>query len=70
MTGDFSGIRCPTLVLAGRHDGLRPPAAVEPVPRAIAGARFQVLETAHFMSWQAPAAVTKVLSEFLATADW
>lgn len=70
MSADFPCIACPTLVLAGRLDGLRPPALVEPVARAIPGARFQVLETAHFMAWQTPDAVADALTDFLAAADW
>src|SRR5262249_29466258 len=40
MRADLPRIACPSLVLAGRHDGLRPPASVEPVARAIPGAEF------------------------------
>lgn len=70
MGADFPRIACPTLVLAGRLDGLRPPTLVEPVARAIPGARFQVLETAHFMAWQTPDAVADALTDFLATVNW
>jgi 3-oxoadipate enol-lactonase len=66
LRADFAAIRCPTLILAGRHDGSRPPAVVEPVARAIAGARYAVLETAHFMSWQTPALVVDAVSGFVA----
>lgn len=70
MTADLARIACPTLVLAGRRDGLRPPALVETVARAIPGARFQVLDTAHFMAWQTPEAVADALTDFLATVIW
>lgn len=70
MTADLARIPCPTLVLAGRRDGLRPPALVETVARAIPGARFAVLDTAHFMAWQAPEAVADALTDFLATVIW
>ena len=70
MSADFPRIACPTLVLAGRLDGLRPPALVEPVARAIPGARFEVLETAHFMAWQTPDVVAHALTDFLAAVDW
>jgi 3-oxoadipate enol-lactonase len=70
MSADLARITCPTLVLAGRLDGLRPPALVETVARAIPGARFEVLETAHFMAWQTPRAVADALTDFLATISW
>ncbi len=70
MNADLASIACPTLVLAGRLDGLRPPALVEGVARAIPGARFAVLDTAHFMAWQTPEAVADAMTDFLATAAW
>jgi 3-oxoadipate enol-lactonase len=65
MAEDFARIRCPTLVIAGRLDRGRPPAVVEPVARAIAGARFQVLETSHFMAVQTPELVSAAMLAFL-----
>jgi pimeloyl-ACP methyl ester carboxylesterase len=65
MSADLPRIACPTLVLAGRHDGLRPPETVEPIAQAIPGASYQVLETAHFMAWQTPAVVTERIASFL-----
>lgn len=70
MSSDFASIACPTLILAGRLDGLRPPAVVEPVARAISGARFQVLESAHFMAWQTPMLVAETMTAFLAEVPW
>lgn len=70
MTADFGRVRCPTLVLAGRLDGLRPPALVEPIARAIPGAQFKTLETAHFMAWQTPDLVAETLAAFLAEVPW
>ncbi len=70
MSADLACIACPTLVLAGSRDGLRPPALVEAVARAIPGARFALLDTAHFMAWQTPAAVADALTDFLATVSW
>jgi 3-oxoadipate enol-lactonase len=70
MSADLARIACPTLVLAGRRDGLRPPALVESVARSIPGARFAVLDTAHFMAWQTPEAVADALTDFLATVIW
>jgi pimeloyl-ACP methyl ester carboxylesterase len=68
MGADLASIACPTLVLAGRYDGLRPPALVESVARAIPGARFAVLDTGHFMAWQTPQAVAEALLDVLSTA--
>jgi 3-oxoadipate enol-lactonase len=64
MEGDFAKIRCPTLVIAGTHDGLRPPEAVEAIARAIPGARYRVLETGHFMAVQTPQPVADAYAAF------
>jgi hypothetical protein len=40
----LSRIACPTLVIAGSLDRTRPPQMVEPIARAIAGARFEVFK--------------------------
>ena len=65
LSADYAKIGCPTLLLAGRHDGLRPPATVEPLVARIRGARFQALETAHFMAAQTPELVAEVMNQFL-----
>ena len=62
MDGDFARIRCPTLVIAGTHDRLRPPEAVEPIARAIPGARWRVIETGHFMAVQTPQPVADAIT--------
>ena len=66
MDSDFARIRCPTLVIAGTHDRLRPPEAVEPIARAIPGALYRVLETGHFMAVQTPQPVADAFAAFLA----
>lgn len=66
LSADYARITCPTLFLAGRHDGLRPPATVEPLARLVKGARFEALETAHFMSQQTPELVADRMTRFLA----
>lgn len=68
LTADYPKITCPTLFLAGKHDGLRPPPTVEPLSKLIKGARFEALETAHFMSQQTPALVADRMTRFLAEA--
>ncbi len=65
LTADYPKIKCPTLFLAGKHDGLRPPAIVEPLVKLIAGAKFEALETAHFMSQQTPELVARTMGRFL-----
>jgi pimeloyl-ACP methyl ester carboxylesterase len=68
LSADYPKITCPTLFLAGKHDGLRPPATVEPLVKLIKGARFEALETAHFMSQQTPDLVADRMTKFLAEA--
>ncbi|QQS12341.1 MAG: alpha/beta fold hydrolase [Rhodospirillales bacterium] len=65
MERDLARLACPVLVLAGRYDQVRPPAVVEPVARAIPGARYDILDTAHFMPAQAPALVAAAIRGFL-----
>ncbi|MFC7397871.1 alpha/beta fold hydrolase [Chelatococcus sp. GCM10030263] len=66
LTRDLAAVRCPTLVIAGRHDGDRPPAVVAPVAAAIPGARLVTLETGHFMALQTPELVAEAIEAFLA----
>ena len=65
LTADYAKITCPTLFLAGKHDGLRPPPTVEPLSKLVKGARFEALETAHFMSQQTPELVADRMTRFL-----
>jgi 3-oxoadipate enol-lactonase len=58
-------IACPTLVLAGTLDGTRPPALVEPVARAIPGARYAILETGHYAPVQTPQLYAQTVADFL-----
>src|SRR2546430_126060 len=59
-------IRQPTMVVAGRFDQVRPPAASEQFARTIAGARFELIDAVHMMPAQAPAALLALLQDFLA----
>jgi pimeloyl-ACP methyl ester carboxylesterase len=65
LAPQYGAIACPTLLLAGIHDRLRPPALVEPIARAIPGARFQALDSGHFMAVQTPSAVAAAIDTFL-----
>lgn len=68
LSSDYARITCPTLFIAGRHDGLRPPAVVEPLAGLIPGAKVEVLETSHFMSQQTPDLVSSTMLRFLEEA--
>jgi 3-oxoadipate enol-lactonase len=58
-------IACPTLVMAGALDRTRPPQMVEPVARAIPGARFEVLQTGHYAAVQTPELFAAAVNAFL-----
>jgi 3-oxoadipate enol-lactonase len=58
-------IRCPTMVVAGRHDTVRPHAGSADLAKKIPGARFELIEAGHFMPTQGPAALLAVLQDFL-----
>ena len=66
LAPSYGKIACPTLLLAGIHDKLRPPALVEPIAQAIPGARFQALDSGHFMAVQTPGLVAEAINGFLA----
>lgn len=56
----------PCLVLAGRHDLLRPPAELAALATRIPGARFATLDSGHLMSVQAPDEMAGHLLAFFA----
>jgi 3-oxoadipate enol-lactonase len=59
-------IRCPTMVIAGRHDTVRPHAGTAELAKKIPGARFELIEDAgHFMPTQSPHALAALLEDFL-----
>jgi 3-oxoadipate enol-lactonase len=64
----LGAIARPCLVLAGRHDLLRPPPEVESVASLIPGARFAVLDSGHIMPVQAPDAMASALLAHIAGA--
>jgi 3-oxoadipate enol-lactonase len=65
ISSELSRIACPALVIAGALDRTRPPPLVEPVARAIPGARYAVLETAHYAALQTPELYARTVSDFL-----
>jgi pimeloyl-ACP methyl ester carboxylesterase len=66
VSADFPRISCPTLVLAGTRDAVRPPALVETVARAIPGARFAAIDTGHVMAIDTPELVATTIGGYLA----
>ena len=65
LQDELARIACPVLVLGGSLDRVRPPAMVEPVARAIPGARYQVLETGHYMAVATPELLADTIAAFL-----
>lgn len=65
----FARIACPVLLLAGTLDRLRPPDSVRPLVDIIPTARFETLESGHFMAVQTPARVAELIDGFLAEVD-
>ena len=58
-------IRCPAMVVAGRHDTVRPHAGTAELAKKIPGARFELIEAGHFMPTQGPALLVALLEDFL-----
>jgi 3-oxoadipate enol-lactonase len=58
-------IRCPAMVVAGRHDTVRPHAGSAELAKKIPGARFELIEAGHFMPTQGPAPLLALLQDFL-----
>jgi len=65
LQAELSRVACPVLVIAGALDRVRPPPLVEPVARAISGARYAVLETGHYAPVQTPEIYARTIGEFL-----
>jgi 3-oxoadipate enol-lactonase len=59
-------ISVPTMVVAGKHDSVRPPAGTEELAKKIPGARFELIEEAgHFLPTTGPKTLVRLLREFL-----
>lgn len=65
IEGRFGDVKCPTLVIGGEHDHVRPPAAIEPIAKAIPGARYVLADTGHFMAVQTPELFLELVQPFL-----
>jgi 3-oxoadipate enol-lactonase len=57
-------IECPCLLLAGRHDEMRPPAQVERYAEMFKRAELAVIDSGHIMVVQAPDAVAAAMRTF------
>ncbi len=63
----LSGIRCPTMIISGRHDPAIPVAAHEAMAHAIPGAELLVLERCgHLPPLEKPGAVSAAMRHWLA----
>jgi 3-oxoadipate enol-lactonase len=58
-------IRRPTMVVAGRFDKVRPPAASEQFAQTIPDARFELIDAVHMMPAQAAGPLLALLEDFL-----
>jgi 3-oxoadipate enol-lactonase len=59
-------VSVPTMVVAGKHDTVRPPAGTEELAKKIPGARFELIEEAgHFLPTTGPKTLLKLLNDFL-----
>lgn len=65
VTSMLPQITCPTMVVAGRQDTVRPPAVSEEIAGKIVGARFELIDAGHFMPTTAPGALLGLLKDFL-----
>lgn len=63
--GSLPGVACPTLVVSGRQDNVRPVAVTEEIAGKIPGARFEVIDAGHMMPVTGPDALLKLLLDFL-----
>jgi len=59
-------VACPTLVAAGRYDGVAPPANAENIASRIPGAELRLYEGGHTFFFQDPTAVPEIIDFLLA----
>lgn len=58
-------VNVPTMVVAGKHDTVRPPAGTEELSKKIPGARFELIEEAgHFLPTTGPKTLLRLLKDF------
>ncbi len=59
-----ASLRCPSLLLAGKHDSLRPLDHVRAVAATLPGASVEVMDAAHLVSQQAPEELARHIKRF------
>jgi 3-oxoadipate enol-lactonase len=58
-------VAVPTMVVAGKHDTVRPPAGTQELAKTIPGARFELIEEAgHFLPTTGPKTLLRLLRDF------
>jgi 3-oxoadipate enol-lactonase len=63
----LSGIRLPTLAIAGRYDTGTPPVATESIAKSIQGAQYELLDAAHLAPIEQSHRFAALLETFLET---
>ena len=62
----LAGITAPTLIIAGRDDGVRKPIDAETIHRGIRGSQLEIIKDAgHLMNMEQPEVFNQVVIEFL-----
>lgn len=70
LTDSVRVIDLPTLIVAGADDVATPPGVMDPIHRAIAGSRMEVIDgAAHLPNIDRPDAFNQLLGEFLTSSD-
>jgi 3-oxoadipate enol-lactonase len=67
ISRETARVSCPTLVIGCKHDGLRPPAAVEAMARQIPGAQYIEINSGHFAAVQTPGLMAQAIHQFVST---
>lgn len=65
MRAALASIKCPVLILAGEHDGVRPLPMMREVAAQIPGADLQTTPGGHIMAMQTPQPVADAINNFL-----
>jgi 3-oxoadipate enol-lactonase len=65
VTSMLPQIACPTLVIAGSKDTVRPVAVTQEIAGKIPGAGFELIDAGHFMPTTAPGPLLALLKDFL-----
>ncbi len=64
LTPEYPNIKAPTLVIGAKHDTQRPPAKAQEVANAIAGSKYLLADTGHFMNVETPQLFADTALEF------